>query len=190
MVCVSLAPKFSPPPLLTPAPPCLARSVRVLGVPTDEDLQFLRREDVVAKRAWGDVLADATSAITSAAGAVKDYLSGGGGAAAVEPPPRMLESIIPNAPPDGVELLRACFALQPSHRCTARQALDHRFFAPLRAQRAYLDEITATEALAAAVGEPEELHVHALNRDVDKLTEAAMRPLIEAEVARWREKYP
>jgi hypothetical protein len=163
--------------------------VRVLGFPADEDLQFLRREDDVAKRAWGDVLADATSA----AGAAMDFLfggSGGGGAAAVEPPKRTLESIIPNAPPDGVELLRACFALRPSHRCTARQALDHRFFAPLRAQRAYLDEIAATEALAAAVGEPEELHVHALNRDVDKLTEAAMRPLIEAEVARWRDKYP
>jgi serine/threonine protein kinase len=157
--------------------------VGVLGKPSDVDLAWLKDADP-----------NAYSGVMHALGGVGSAILGGwfGGAAAAAAPEPTLHGIIPAAPPDGLELLRAMFALRPDARASAREAMDNPYFADLLAGPAggaYRAELAATEEAARKVGEPPELHTPEFNdRTCRTLSASAMRDLLEAELAKWRGK--
>jgi serine/threonine protein kinase len=154
----------------------------VLGKPSDVDLAWLEKEDPAAARSVAGVLGALTGG-----GGLAGWLGLGGGGAAAEPAPT-LQSIIPSAPADGLELLRATFALRPEARCSAQQAMEKPFFASLldgAAGAAYRAETKDTLAAAAKVGEPPELHSADFN-SLYSLDNQRMRAHMDDEIGKWR----
>ena len=109
------------------------------------------------------------------------------------PPPTLRSLVFPEGAPEGadevVALLFGMLALRPDHRFSARGALEHPFFKPLREgphAAAYAAELAETEAAAKRVVEPDELH----QRGFDDPTERDLRAMMVAEEAAWRAKTP
>ena len=152
----------------------------VLGRPSDVDLDWLKAED---RSAYDGVMA-------SLGGGIGAWF--GGVAAAAAAPAPTLQAILPDAPAEGLELLRAMFALRPDQRCSARQAMERPFFKELLegpAAEEYKREFEASHAAAAAVGEPPELHTANFN-NLSALTDDMMRAMMAEEVGKWRAALP
>jgi serine/threonine protein kinase len=148
--------------------------VKVLGRPTEPELAWLRGADPSAHR----------SVMASLAG------WWGGGAAAAATGRETLAELLPNAPPEGLDLLRRMMRINPAERLTAEEAMADPFFDELRGGAAggeYAAEAAATAADAARVGEPEELHCVAFE-SLDRTTEEKMRELLGAELGVWAGK--
>jgi serine/threonine protein kinase len=157
--------------------------LRVLGRPTDVDLRWLE------ERFSGP---QSTSLYQRVVAAVQSLWPGGtprggGGGGGGEKKP-LLSELLPHAPPEGLDLLRALLRIRPDSRPSAEEALKHPFFRELREGphgRAYEEETRRTLEAARAVGEPAELHSDDFSSR-EALRGGLLR-LMEAERRKWEE---
>jgi hypothetical protein len=172
----------------------------VLGKPADVDMEWLKVNNPSAyagvEAASAGMQAGSGGGAGGGGAAAGDgswwpsWLGGGGGDGDGAPSTTpKLSDIVPSAPAEGQNLLRAMWTVIPSARASAREAMEKPFFAELLKKKGYRAEISATDEAAARVGPAEELHSSEFDDHTCKrLTEVAMRGLLDKELQKWRER--